>query len=308
MDVLASYILLCMIFGTTFIAIKVGILAGLPPILFAGLRFTLAGSMALGLGKASRLRLKLSPAEARGVLLVGLTNTAIMFGTLFWAERFLSPGTAATVGATLPMFILFLRTGGIRRMSAAQVAGILAGLLGVGLVLSPALSAPGGQLNLLAVGVLLASELAAGWGSVHAGRTMALGLPALVLNGYQMLLGGIALLFLSPLAGTLNLSNIPVQGWAALAYLVVVGSLVGWSLFYHLISKTGPVFPATWTYIAPVISTLLGIAFLHEPLLAASLVGVALVLTGAALADFPTWKSTIERVRRRGEHSQTLEG
>lgn len=298
MDILGSYIVLCLIFGTTFIAIKIGVMAGIPPILFAGLRFTIAGGIALVLARSRRLPLKLTRAQAGAVVRVGLTSTTAIFGALFWAERFLSPGVAATVGATLPMFVLFLRAGGIRRMSSCQAVGLVAGLFGVGLVLSPTLGLPSGHLDLLAIAVLLAGELAAGWGSVQAEKGLTI-LPAFVLNGYQMLLGGVTLLALSTFEGTGNLSAVPGQGWAALAYLVIVGSVIGWSLYYRLMARTGAVFPSTWTYIAPAISTWLGIMFLREPLLWSSLAGVALVLVGAALADLKTWKEVFERVRRR---------
>lgn len=297
MDILGSYIVLCLIFGTTFIAIKIGVIAGIPPILFAGLRFTIAGVIALILAASRRLPLKLTRVQFGVIVRVGLTGTTAIFGALFWAERFLSPGVAATVGATLPMFVVFLRAGG-HRMSPYRALGLVAGLLGVGLVLSPTLGLPSGHLDILAIAVLLAGEVAAGWGSVQAEKGLTI-LPAFVFNGYQMLLGGVALLALSTFEGIGNLSAIPVQGWAALAYLVIVGSVIGWSLYYWLIARTGAVFPSTWTYIAPAISTLLGIVFLHEALLWSSLAGVALVLVGAALADLKTWREALDRIRRR---------
>lgn len=298
MEILVSYLLMCLIFGTTFVAIKVGIVAGLPPLFFAAARFTLAGAITLAIAAAFRLPLFLSRKDLSSTLWVGLSGTAVVFAAVFWAEVTLSPGVVATVGATLPMFTLLLRRSPDHKISPIHVLGIFLGLTGVALVLSPEMSPTGHPASLVAVGLLLVAELSAAWASVHAGKTLVSHMPPLVFNGYQMLFGGLTLLLASPVLGFGDLGQVSGAGWASLAYLVLVGSVVAWSLFYFLIAKTGPVFPATWTYIAPILSTLLGAAVLHEPLGPDLILGVVLVLLGAVSADLSTWKAIAARIRR----------
>lgn len=282
---LVGYLLMCLIFGTTFMAIKVGLNAGAPPLFFAGLRFTLAGLLALGLVLLRRIPVSAQPKALRQIALVGLTNTTITFAALFWAEQYLSSGLAATLSAGSPLFTLLFMQGGLRRLRLPQVIGIMLGLVGVLLVMQPHLGLGGGMMAVVAACVLLLGELASAWGSVRSQAVMQSGIHPLTFNAIQMLCGGPALLVASLALESGASHALQPTTWGALLYLVLVGSVIGVGLYYWLIARTGPVLPSTWTYVSPVVATGVGALMLGESVGPFTLVGLALVLGGVVLAD-----------------------
>jgi drug/metabolite transporter (DMT)-like permease len=286
----------CLIFGTTFVAIKVGINAGFPPLLFAGLRFTLAGLMALAIVLARRQPLPRSAKQYGEIALVGLAATTVSFAALFWSEQYLTAGMAAILTAAAPMLVLLISTGG--RLSGWQALSIAGGIAGVGLVMAPSIG-QGSTMALVAAGVLIASELGHAWGSVRAGAVMKAGIQPLPFSGLQMLFGGVGLLLASLLLEVRRAPAVSPEGWWALLYLAVAGSLVAWGLYYWLVAKTGPLFPSTWTYVSPVLATIAGAWFLAEEVTVLTFAGVALVLVSVALTDL----KTVRRLLRPAEAS-----
>lgn len=298
-DMLAGYLLMCLIFGTTFVAIKMGINAGIPPLLFAGLRFTLAGLIGTGLVLARRQSLPRSFQVYRQIIVVGLANISVGFAGLFWAEQYLTAGMAAILTAAGPMLVLLVSTRG--RLTRLQLFSVALGMGGVGLVMFSSVGF-GSAMALLAVGVLLGSDLCHAWGSVRAGALMKDGrLQPLTFSGLQMLFGGIGLLLASLVTERFRPDLIPTEGWWAVLYLAVFGSVVAWGIYYWLVSKTGPVFPATWTYVAPVLNTVAGALLLAEPVTALTFAGVALVLASVALTDPQAVRRLIPGLGRTAE-------
>jgi len=284
---LAGYLTVCAIFGTTFLAIKIGLNAGLPPLLFAGVRFLIAGLITLAW---LRLRGTPMPASRRAyghMVLVGLTNIAIAFAGLFWAEQYLPSSLAAICTASAPVLTaLMVRRSG-ERISRWQLAGLAGGLAGVMLALAPGLRAEGSSVSLLGVGTILLGETGVAWGTVHARRVMASGVPPVLFAAWQMLFGGLMLLAASLLFETGRYAEIVPSPAAvgALLYLAIPGSVIARSLLFWLVDRTGPLFPSTWTYISPILATLAGALVLAEPIGWQTLVGLFLVLSAAAMTN-----------------------
>lgn len=295
---LVGYLVMCVIFGTTFVAIKVGLGAGFPPLFFAALRFIIAGLLALGLSRVRGQALPRSSEQYRQIALVGLTSTTITFAGLFWSEQYLTAGMAAILSATAPMLVMLVATGG--RLGRAQLLSVAGGLAGVGLVMAPTVG-QGSSMALVAAAGLIASYLGHAWGSVRAGAVMKSGLQPLPFSGLQMLFGGIGLLAAAALFELRHLPMVAPEGWLALLYLAVIGSVVGWGLYYWLVARTGPVFPSTWTYVSPVLATAAGAWFLAEPVSPATLAGVTLVLASVALTDPKAARRLLPWLRRPAE-------
>ena len=279
------YGLMCLIFGTTFLAIKVGIEAGAPPFLFAGMRFFIAGVIVLAAVKLAQGEIGIKAGKRRDVLLVGLFMTGTMFGCLYWGERYVSSSIAALLAATTPLMIGIVEwLQGSRESIWIKGCGLLISFIGVGFAVLPALGVEVTKEALLAVIVILAAEVGCVFGTMTAKRVLSAGLNPFVLNGWQMLIGGTALILLSlvtePAKVVLN-SNI-VWSWA---YLVVLGSLAGHGSYYWLVHRTGPLLPSTWTYISPVIAQFVGYYVLAEYLSGYSFIGVRLVLGGVFLVS-----------------------
>ncbi|MFH5184147.1 DMT family transporter [Paenibacillus sp. TAB 01] len=278
-----NYLLMCVIFGTTFLSIKIGVEAGMPPFFSAGLRFFIAGTL-LCLWMAGRNKRKLSLLLRKELVLIGLGSTFCTFAALYWAEQHIDSGTAAILSATGPMMILMLQTLVLRKKAGtADLIGCLIGFTGVFLIMLPHLGiAAHGQWIGSCLLVLL-GEIGYAAGSLYTRKVMLemTNASPIAVNSIQMIYGGAALLLLS--AGTEQgcfTLMLDLSAASSLLYLTVVGSMLGHSLYAWLLKKTNALFPSTWLYVSPVIAMTLGALLYGEPVSLASILGSMLVLSG----------------------------
>ena len=279
------YGLMCLIFGTTFLAIKIGIDAGAPPFLFAGTRFFFAGIIVLLAVKLLHGEIGLKTGKRIDILLVGFFMTAVMFGCLYWGEHYISSSIAALLAATTPIMICIVEWfQGNRENTWIKGCGLLISFIGVGIAVLPALGIDVTKEAIIAVLVILAAEVGNVYGIMKAKKVLATGVNPFVLNGWQMLVGGAFLILLS--FGTeptkFVMTDKVLISWA---YLVVFGSLVGHGSYYWLVHRAGPLLPSTWTYVSPVIAQFVGYYVLSEYLSGYSFIGLSLVLWGVFLVS-----------------------
>jgi drug/metabolite transporter (DMT)-like permease len=279
------YGLMCLLFGTTFLAIKVGVDAGVPPFLFAGTRFLAAGVIVLLTMKLMGEKVALQTKKIWDVSLVGIFMTAVMFGCLYWGERYISSGVAALLAATTPIMIAIVEwVQGVRQNAWTKGCGLLVSFLGVIIAVLPALGVEVTREAILAVVFILAAEIGCVFGTIKSKEILAGGLSPFLLNGWQMLIGGMILVLLSIIvepAGVAMNDQI-TYSWV---YLVVCGSLIGHGSYYWLVRRAGPLLPSTWTYISPVIAQFVGYYFLSEYISVYSFLGLSLVLSGVFLVS-----------------------
>ncbi|GED70692.1 transporter [Brevibacillus reuszeri] len=294
--VLFNYIIMCLIFGTTFLAIKVGIDAGAPPFFSAGIRFFLAGVI-LFVFMVWRGKASLSLLLKKEMFLTGFALTFGVFATLYWAEQYLSSGIAAVLSATAPLMILLLQTTITRKsLPAISWIGCLVGLAGVILMLLPGLTITFSSVWLMGCATVLFGQVFYSVGTVYSRSVIQRFQDSspIALNAAQMIYGGALLLILS-----LFTENVHVQSMGtpsaiiSLVYLIFVGSMMGHTIFYWLVAKTNPVFPATWLYISPLIALSLGVMFYHEPLSVMSLVGGITIIIGIVLINLSNLKQLL---------------
>jgi drug/metabolite transporter (DMT)-like permease len=265
---------LYVVWGSTYLGIMLAIRT-MPPFLMSSSRFLVAGGFLFALSPRRRagVRAWLAALVAGGALLT------IGNGGITWAEQRVDSGVAALLVATMPLWLaLFDRAVFGRQLSGAGWAGLLVGLGGVALLVSPG----GGGTDL--VGGLACVASAAAWaaGSLYARHAPLPSEPALA-SGMEMLAGGV-LLGVVGLAGgeggDVHLSHVSTESLLALAYLVVVGSIVAFSCFHWLLHNAPTSIVSTYAYVNPVVAVLLGAAFLGEPLTMRTLVaGVAIVVS-----------------------------
>src|SRR5262245_27185571 len=140
------WLILCGIWGSTWLFIKVG-LEDLPPLTFAGIRFVIACTILLAVIRIRDIRLPRAPGEWRLLALTGVLSFAVNYGLIFWGEQYISSGLAALLQATIPAFGLviahFYLPG--ERMTWAKIAGVVLGVCGVGIVFSNQLAIAGGK-------------------------------------------------------------------------------------------------------------------------------------------------------------------
>jgi drug/metabolite transporter (DMT)-like permease len=268
---------LYVVWGSTYLGIMLAIRT-LPPFLMSSARFLVAGAFLFALSPRRRVGLRAWAAA----LVAGGALLTVGNGGITWAEQRVDSGVAALLVATMPLWLALLdRLALGRRLSAAGWAGLLVGLGGVALLVSPG----GGGTDL--VGGLACVASAAAWaaGSLYSRHAPLPSQPALA-SGMEMLAGG-ALLGVAGLAagesGQVHPSHVSVESLLALAYLVVVGSIIAFSCFHWLLRNAPTSIVSTYAYVNPVVAVLLGAAFLGEPLTLRTLVAGGAIVVSVVL-------------------------
>ncbi|WP_339317230.1 EamA family transporter [Paenibacillus sp. FSL R10-2734] len=286
--ILFAYALVCLIFGTTFLAIKIGVDAGAPPFFSAGLRFFVAGAV-LFLWMVWKRKASFSLLLRKEMLITGSTLTFGTFAGLYWAEQYVSSGLAAVLSATGPIMILLLQTFILRQKApAVSLYGCVIGLTGVLLLVLPNLAVDISPLWIIGCVVVLIGECCYAVGAIYSKKAIN-SMPEIspiALNAAQMMYGGVLLFILSLATEKVHpefLLSYKTAG--SLLYLIVIGSMVGHSLFYWLVAKTNPVFPSTWLYISPPIAVGVGFLFYNEAVSWVTILGVLTIIAGTILVN-----------------------
>ncbi|MGY4767610.1 EamA family transporter [Kribbella sp. CWNU-51] len=272
------------VWGSTYLAIRVVVDAKIPPMLGMATRFLTAAVLlaaALSL-KSGWRRLRITRREALGAATVGLLLLAFGNGAVAIAEQTVPSGLAALLVAAVPLWLILLRVGGGERPRALTWVGVLIGFGGAAL-----LSLSGGNTSAkpLSVAILVVGTISWAIGSRFAPR---LGLPRdpLVTALYEMVFGGTAMLLIGVLRGEpgrLHLGRIDGSGWFALGYLVVFGSLLAYSAYSYLLANAPISLIGTYAYVNPAVAVLLGWLILDEHITWQILVGGAVIIIGVAL-------------------------
>jgi drug/metabolite transporter (DMT)-like permease len=277
------WLLLCCIWGSTWLFIKLG-LRDLPPLTFAGIRFVIAAIILWSLIAVHRVPL---PTERRDWTLLAVTGVlsfGLNYGLVFWGEQYISSGLAALLQSTLPAFGLIIAHFYLpgERMTLPRIAGVLLGVLGVGVIFSNQLQVSGPR-ALWGSAALVGSALCAAYANVLV-KTYGLNLHSSMLAGGQMLFGLIPLLLIGiPLEG--NPLNYHWTGVAVLSlfYLAIVGTVIAFVLYYWLLHNMDVTKTMLISLVTPVTAVILGMLVLKEGMHWRTLVGGAMIIAGIGL-------------------------
>ncbi|WP_344231200.1 EamA family transporter [Kribbella hippodromi] len=279
-----ALVVVYIVWGSTYLAIRVVVEAHIPPMLGMAGRFLTAGILlATGLAlKSGWRRLRITRREAVGAATVGVLLLAFGNGAVAVAEQTVPSGLAALLVAAIPLWLMLLRVGGGERPRAMTWSGVLIGFGGAALL---ALSGGNTSAKPLSVAILVLGTICWATGSRFAPR---LGLPRdpLVTALYEMLFGGTAMILLGVLRGEpgrLHLDQVDQSGWFGLAYLVVFGSLLAYTAYSYLLANAPISLIGTYAYVNPAVAVLLGWLILNESLTWQILLGGAVIIVGVAL-------------------------
>ena len=280
-----SFAAIYFVWGSTYLGIRV-VVAAVPPLLAAGFRFLLAGAILYGWARLRGVprpaRRLWSPAALLGALFFLFGN-----GGVSWAETRLPSGLAALLAATSPLFTVIFESarGGWHRPPLRVGLGIAAGLGGVALLVAPGNFIGGGHADLAGAAAITLAALAWAAGSVTS-HAVPLDAPPLLATGMKMLTGGL-LLVLAGLVfgegGRLHASAITPRVLFAWSYLVVFGSLIGFSAFTYLLRVTTPQKVSTSAYVNPLVAVALGWVILGERITPRTFVSAAVIIGGVML-------------------------
>ena len=272
---LLAFAAIYLVWGSTYLAIRFAI-ETIPPFLVAGARHVAAGAL---LYAWARGRGATAPTRAQWLTAAGLGGLMLLGGNgaVTWSEQRVPSGLAAVIVATVPLWIVLLEG---KRPSRRVALGIVLGLAGIGLLVGPGEIAGAGRIDPLGALVLVGGSLSWAIGSLR-GRTAGLPASPQVSTAAQMLTGGGLLLVLGLAAGELPrllASDVSPRSLSAVAYLVVFGSLIGFSAYVWLMRVAAPARVATYAYVNPVVAVALGAAFGGEPLTLRTLLASAVIV------------------------------
>jgi drug/metabolite transporter (DMT)-like permease len=285
---LALYVLLCLIWGSTWLVIKVGY-GGLGPFNVAALRFLLAGVVLMPITPLLRARWPSGRTEWLLVIWVGLILFAADYGLIYWGEQFLDSGLTSILFALLPLVTIPFAHVYVPgdRITARKLAGSVLAFVGIVALFGARVRLdPAGLGPMLAIVASTVCAAAAGVATKRHGAALH---PA-ALNAPAMLIGAAALAVISLIVG--DGLRIPQDRstWAAISYLAIAGSVITFLGYFTLLktwSLTSLSFISVFT---PAIALVLGFVFLGERPTIANGVGGGLILGGVALALMPDTK------------------
>ena len=283
--VLMAFAIIYFVWGSTFLAIRVGV-REVPPFLLAGMRFLVAGA-ALYLWMRAKGARSPSLREWGGATLLAVMIFVFDYGLLFWAEKRVPSGIAAVMMATIPVFmalseILILKT---QQLTSRLALGLLMGIAGVVVLVSH--SGKFGDAGIDTAGAVALLIAAISW-SVASALTRKLPLPhsKAMSSGAQMLAGGVLLTATAAMLGEFrgfHLQAVSMKAWLALAYLIVAGSIAGFTAYVWLIHHESPTKVATYAYVNPVVAVIVGYCFGGETLSLRTVLGTLLVLVSVVV-------------------------
>lgn len=270
------------IWSSTYLAIRVAVRedSGFPAFAMAGSRILISALVLLAIGILVRTRLRLTRAELTVLAISGVLLWVGGNGLVTWAEQRAHSGYAALLVGSMPIWVAVVEAVLDRRPpSLSLMLALLVGFAGLALLVGPVL-ATGAPADVLAVVALLVAPLTFAAGSILQKRRP-VGVGTLASAGYQGLVGGTALLALALLTGEPFPDPIP-EAWAAWAYLIVFGSVLGFTAYIQVLRLLPMNIAATYAYVNPVGAVILGRLVLDEPITPPALAGAALILLGVA--------------------------
>ena len=306
--IVLAFAIIYLVWGSTFLAIRVGV-HEVPPLLLAAMRFVAAGvAMFVWLrwkGTATPSRREWLAASFLGFLIFVLD-----YGCLFWAEQRVPSGIAAVILATIPVFmtlseIIFLRT---QRLTARLGTALLVGLFGVAILMNNSLSL--GEAPVDRAGAVALLIAAVSW-SVAAAFNSKLPLPQSkpMSAAAQMLAGGVQLTILAALSGEFSgfrIQTVSFAAWFSLVYLTIAGSIVGFTAYVWLLHYESPTKVGTYAYVNPVVAVIVGYLLGGEKIGPRTTVGTLLILVSVIVIT--TMRAGTKLMTKQKEEQAQLSG
>ncbi|MBU6960677.1 drug/metabolite exporter YedA [Pseudomonas sp. CVAP len=288
LPLMGAFFALYVIWGSTYLVIRIGVQYW-PPLMLGGIRFIVGGTLMYAF-----LRWRGVPAPTwpqwKAAGLIGILLLSFGNGAVSMAEHTgVASGVAALAVATVPLFTLLCGYFWGARNTRLEWAGIVLGLIGI------AMLNLGSNLQSSPLGAVLLIGAAAAWafGSVWSKH---LPMPqGAMSSAAQMLVGGVVSLIGSALAGEQLQSLPPLEGWVAMMYLSVFGSIVAFNAYMYLLKNVRPAAATSYAYVNPAVAVLLGIVFAGESIGIEEALAMAVIISAVLLISLPQWRRAPER-------------
>ncbi|MGH7499819.1 MAG: EamA family transporter [Gemmatimonadales bacterium] len=279
---LIAYLIVCVVWGSTYLAIRIGV-HDLPPVLFAGVRFLTAGLLLGAAVLATGGKLPIVRRDWQTLAIVGCFLLLGGNATVVWAEKTVESGLASVYVAAGPLWTAFFDAiipGGKTRLTWRMAMGLLLGFLGICLLAGVT---PGQPVSSEMRGPIALTLASASWamGSVYSKRHPT-GATPYAAAAVQMAVAGAVLTLMGLALGESSAWHLTPSALGALVYLIVFGSIVGYTAFGYALRNASATIVGTFAYVNPVVAVLLGWLILHEQVTLRTLAAMGLIL-GAVL-------------------------
>lgn len=282
---IAAFATLYVVWGTTYLAIRIGLDADMPPAGFLALRLLPAGVLLLGFARWRKTSLRVSLRDRRTIITVGLfLLLGGQYGT-YLAEQYIPSGMAALIVALLPVWATAVDAvlPDMERPTWRGYLGLVIGLVGLGVLLYPRLAGMGGGgTDLVGVGLQILATWLWTTGSVISKRRP-VKTDAIVATAYEMLTAGAVLAVIATVRGEWTDVTLTPEGVGALLYLILIGSCVAFTAFVWLLRNVPTSKVMTYAFVNPVVAVLLGWIVLSEPIDVWVIAGMSIIVAGVAL-------------------------
>jgi drug/metabolite transporter (DMT)-like permease len=296
--IIVSYVLICFIWGTTWLAIKFAIFT-LPPFFSAGVRFMVASILVVLVLRARKYRFHFDLKQTIFLVLVGLGSFSVPYGLVYWAEGRITSGLTATTFAVMPFFAailsrIFLKT---EDLSFWKILGIVLGFSGLLVIFWSDLRIGSFESieGIIAVVASAFMNAAVAVGVKKVGKEI----DPLFINLIPMLFGAITLLLTSALFENWSSFGLDFSTVLAILYLAIFGSVVAFTLYFYLLRHISVVLLSMTSFITPILALTAGAVVLDEKLPTGMVWGAGLILSGVL---FTSLSEVTKTVSERGQN------
>ncbi len=283
--VLLAFAAVYLVWGSTYLAIRIGV-ESFPPLILAGLRHVTVGLLLYPILR-KKTGIRPTAANWRAAVVTGALLLFIGNGGVSWAERTVPSGITALLVATVSLWLVivdWLRPGGVKPVPRVAM-GLLMGFAGLALLVGPAHLGGSERVDPRGAAVLVVASLAWACGSLYSKHG---GMPSSAMLGVAMqsFAGGVILLIVGVLTGEfreLHLGAISFRSWLAFGYLIVFGSGIGFSAYIYILQKSTAARVATYAFVNPVVALFLGWLIAGESITLRTVIAAAVILTAVIL-------------------------
>lgn len=282
--VAGTYLLLCIIWGTTWVAIKAS-LESLTPFMSAGTRFLLASVVIYTIMKLNRIKLQTDNLSVKLYLLMGFFSFIIPFGLVYWAQQFVPTGLSAVLFAVYPFFVAIFSYFRIpeEKIGIVKIIGIILGFSGIVIIFSDSFGAVISDYIIGMLAIVLS-------GAMQANIAVTLKksgehLNSLSMNLIPMLLAGFIMMLVSLATEKTSQNIFDLNAVISVSYLAIFGSVITFTSFYWLLKRVNVVILSLIAFITPIVALIAGWLIYMEQLTTRHFIGSVTVLAGLLWAN-----------------------
>jgi putative membrane protein PagO len=288
--IILVYALACLIWGSTWMAIRLG-LDSLTPFVSVGLRFSFAALFILIFMKIKGMKIQMDKLSIKLYLQMAFFSFVIPYGLVYWGEQYIPSGLASVLFAINPFFVTIFSFYMLsqEKITPYKIIGMIVGFIGIVVIFSEDITNTAGFFVWGMVAVVL-SALIQGWIQVVV-KKYGQHLHSFTMNFYPMLIAGLTMLFIGFFTENLNYIKFDSKAILSVLYLASFGSMIVFTCWYWLLKRVSVIVLSLITFITPVIALILGIILLKEVFTVIDIFGSFLVLVGLIIATLGNVKS-----------------